>query len=287
MNTFKKLVLSGAAGSLMLGGPLMALAQEVDTGLYGSVRTEAVKTNAEVKTEVRTEVRTKAASTTVKVRANIEDKAKDRAGQEIDRRVKLLDNLSDRIEHMLKVSGETRASISATLQAQIDALVALKAKIDAETSTTSLREHIKSVTSSYRIFALVAPKAAITAYADRLNVLAGQMTTLGVKLQARIDAATSTDKTAALSAMADFNAKVADAKVQVKAALDLVSPLQPDNGDATIAASNRAKLQDARSKLEVARKDLETARKDVSAIRNALPKEVKVQVTGSANVDAN
>ncbi len=279
MNTFKKLVLSGAAGALLFGGPLLALAEEAGATVTASVRTEAVKTDAEVK--AKAEVRAKAASTTATVRANVEVKAKERANQEIDRRVKLLGNLSARMKGTLQVSGQTRASISATLQAQIDALTALKAKIDAETSTTSLREHVKSITASYRTFALVAPKAAITAYADRLNVLAGQMTELGVKLQARIDAATSTDKTAALSAMADFNAKVADAKVQIKAALDLVAPLQPDNGDAAVAASNKTKLQEARAKLEVARKDLETARKNVSAVRNALP---KVRLNAEASV---
>ena len=275
MNTISKYVLVLLAGSL-LGGPSFAFAQ-ADTNVSATVQTRPIKANSTVTGEVRT----KPATTTVKVRAQVEDRAKDRANQEIDRRVKLLGNLSERLEGAIKVTGETKASILANLQAQIDALVALKAKIEAETSTTTLREHIKSITGSYRIFALVAPKAAITAYADRLNVLTGQMTDLGAKLQARIDAATTTDTSAAVSALAEYNAKIASAKVQISAALALVASLQPDNGDETVAASNRAALQDARAKLEAARKDLETARKDISAIRNALPK-VKTNATTTA-----
>lgn len=274
-NFFIKLLAAG----LLLGAPAFAFAQNVDATADASVRTGTIRPDAYLKAEVKA----RSASTTIKARAVVEDKAKDRANQEIDRRLKLLGNLSDRLEGAVKVTGETKASILANLEAQINALVALKAKIKAETSTTTLREHIKSITGSYRIFALVAPKASIAAYADRLNVLAGQMTDLGVKLQARIDAATGIDKSAAIAAMADFNAKVAEAKLDIKAALDLVAPLQPDNEDAAIAASNRAKLQEAKAKLEEARRGLEAAREDISAIRNALPK-VRMNATTSAEV---
>lgn len=294
-----KLALSSAAAAMLLGsGAATALADNDYTGIGVSatvnVRAESTDDdNVKATTSDDQDVRAVKARTT-NVRANakaeaeskIEEKAKERASKEIERRADLLSDLFERIKGMARISGDDKASLVLMLQTQIDALVALKAKIAAETSTTSLKEDIKSITNSYRTFALVMPKASITAYADRLHVLISQMTALGGKLQTRIDAAkvSGADVSAATAAMADYNAKVANAQVQITAAVNIVTPLQPDNGDATIAASNKAALQDARSKLEAARKDLETARKYVEKIRKALPK-VRATATTTAEVE--
>lgn len=276
-----KFALSGAAAAMLLGsGAATALAENsVGARLKATVNVRAESTdddNVKATTSARADLRVTnvRANAKAEAEAKMEDKAKSRASEEIERRTNLLGDLSERIKGMVRISGDDKSALSSMLQTQIDALIALKAKIAAETSTTSLKEDIKSITNSYRIFALVMPKASITAYADRLHVLVSQMTTLGTKLQTRIDAAKAggADVSAATTAMADYNAKVADAQVQITAAVNEITPLQPDNGDATIAASNKVALQDARTKLEAARKDLETARKDVEKVRKALPK---------------
>ncbi len=66
--------------------------------------------------------------------------------------------------------------------------------------------------------------------------------------------------------MADFQAKVADAKVQAQAASDLVADLKADNGDQTALLTNLSALKSARAKLQTAHADLVAARKDMAAI---------------------
>lgn len=294
---------SAAAAALLGGGAAVALANDsVDTS--ANVRAGA---RVQVGNQVRVHLNADATEqedtdtedgTTTRARSRgdaraeaedrLTDRMKERAHMEIERRMELLNHLSDRIEGALRISGDDKSSLSSLIQAQIDMLVALKAKIESNTSTTSLRDDIKSINDSHRAFAFVAPKAAITAYADRLKTLVAQMTTLGAKLQARIDAASSagTDVSAAVTAMADYNAKITDAQAQITAAADEVSALQADNGDATVAAANKAALKDARAKLDLARKDLETARKDVHAILKALPKvEASSQADASAETN--
>jgi len=204
------------------------------------------------------------ASSSVNVMTKM-DKAKDRANREIDRRVAALNKLNNRVGEMVKVSASEKASLSSSIQAQISILNALKIKIDADTDATVLTTDIKSITSSYRIFLLVIPQGAIIAAADRVETVADLMTTLSAKLQTRI-AATSTIDASATTLLADMNAKVSAAAASAVAAQNEVSALVPDNGNATVQASNKAALLDARAKIKVSVTDLEAARADAKNI---------------------
>lgn len=119
---------------------------------------------------------------------------------------------------------------------------------------------------------LIIPQGAIEAAADRVLDVAGMMTTLSTQLQTRITAAQAagTNMDASVSALADMNAKIADANTQANAAVTEIANLQPDNGNATIQASNTAALKDARSKVQAGQQDLVAARKDAGAIVKAL-----------------
>ena len=92
-------------------------------------------------------------------------------------------------------------------------------------STTSLKTDIQSITGSYRIFALIIPQGAIEAATDRIMTIVSDMTTIGTKLQARIGSSASASVT---SALADYNAKIADANTQAQAAASKISSLTPD-----------------------------------------------------------
>src|SRR4051812_31219139 len=76
-----------------------------------------------------------AASTSVgevKVSAAIQariTKAKDRANQEIDRRLKAFADLNDRVKVMVRLSEDSKASISSTIILHTSELTDLKAKI--------------------------------------------------------------------------------------------------------------------------------------------------------------
>ncbi len=185
---------------------------------------------------------------------------------------------------MKQVTDSEKTTISASIQAQITALTSLKAKIDADTDITALRADVKSVVASYRIFFLVIPQGRIIAAGDRALTISDDMITIGVKLQARISAAQTAGKdvTALNTALVDFNAKVADAKTQIAAATAKVVNLVPDQGDKTVAASNKAALMAARADIKAATTDLQAARKDSKTIVQGL-KAFNLKASGEAS----
>lgn len=215
--------------------------------------------------------RTQATTTAPKPRSaqgDLTAKAKERAYAEIDRRIDALTKQTDRIGGMKRVATSTKTALGTTAQAQIAALEDLKARIAADSSTTTLKANIQSIGKSYRIFALVMPQSAIAAAVDRINTLADLMTTMSGKLAARIadSSASDSDKAAAHAALNDFNSKVASAKTKAQSALSSVTTLKPDNGDASTQAGNKAALEAARASIKEAQNLLIEARKNISTI---------------------
>jgi hypothetical protein len=215
--------------------------------------------------------------------------AQTRADTEITRRVNALNALNTRVNAMVKVSASDKASLSATIATQITAMNNLETQIAADAaanSTTSLKADIQSITKSYRIFALVIPQGAIEAAADRVLDIAGMFTTLSGQLQARITAAQNAgaNMSTSVSALADMTAKVTDAQTQANAAVTETASLQPDNGNATIMASNTAALKDAHTKIQAAQADLTAARADAGTIVKAL---LALKVSAAASSSAS
>jgi hypothetical protein len=105
-----------------------------------------------------------------------------------------------------------------------------------------------------------------------VNAVVAQFTALTAKLQARITAAQAagSDVSAATTALADFSAKLADAKNQADAAVAETANLSVDNGDKSVLAANNAALKDARAKLVLAEKALKAAEADARTIAKVL-----------------
>jgi hypothetical protein len=212
-----------------------------------------------------------ASTTTVRGQISI-TKAIARGDQEITRRITALTDLNTRIQAMVKVSATEKAKFSASIQSQINMLTILKAKIDGDTDATVLKADVKSITDSYRIFMLIMPQGRLMAASDRAETLVGLMNTLGAKLQVSITSAVSAGKnvSAAQTAYTDFTAKVSDANTQATNATAVIATLVPDNGNATVAASNKAALMASRADIKTATTDLQAARKDVTTIIKTL-----------------
>jgi len=238
--------------------------------LAAALAAAAAPALAQTSVDVSATVRTGAGTgVSAGVQGSVRETAKARADQEIDRRVTSLNNFLARVNAMTKIDASFKASLTSTIQGQINDLTSLKATIDADEGTTTLRMEVQSITKAYRIYALVLPQAAIGAAADRVQTMVGMFQTLGSKLQARLSAASSTGAAAA-SAMTDFNAKVADAQVQATAAITHISGLQPDNGDKAVMKSNTDALKKARADIKVAMEDFADARKDAATVMSAL-----------------
>lgn len=212
-----------------------------------------------------------------------ETKAKGRGDAEVDRRITALTDLNTRIQAMQKVTDTFKQNIASAIQAQLTEFASLKAKIDADADSATLKADLKSITDSYRVFALVMPQARIAAAADRSVTLVSMMSTLGAKLQARIQAVQQggADVTALTAALTDMAAKLQDAQTQASAAVTASAPLNPDNGDKTVMASNTAALKVARTAIQAAHADLVQARKDVDTILKGL-KAAEVSANASS-----
>ena len=197
-------------------------------------------------------------------------------GKMISQRISSLNALIARIQGLKNVSASDKDSLVATLQGIVTDMNNVQSKISSDSSTTTMRSDYQSITTDYRVYALVEPQANILAAADRIDTIVAMMNTVGTKVQTRLSQATSLSNSSALQAdLSDYNAKVSDASTQAAAAVSGVSSLVPDKGDKTIAASNTAALKAARTKIQVATKDLQTARKDVQDIIKALEQSDK------------
>jgi hypothetical protein len=260
-----KLIVSAVAALALV--PAFAFAQ-VGAGVNASVtaQTTGVRANA---------------STTLS--ASAMSTAKSRASKEIDRRIAALNELVTRISAMTRVTAEFKTQATTNLQSQITALTQLKAKIEAETDADTLKTDIQSITSSYRVFALVMPQARIAAAADRAINLATMETAIGAKLKARIDAAAAAGADVSIlnSALNDLGTQINSANTSAQAAVGVSLSLQPDNGDKATKDANTKALQQARTDIQAAQKAIVQGRKDITTIVQVL-KKLNVSATASS-----
>ncbi len=191
---------------------------------------------------------------------------------EIDARIDKLNQLTTRIGQMTRVSDTDRASLSLSLQNEVSLLTALKAKLPSDTSTTSIKADVSSITGAYRIYALVIPQTNIIAAADRELTIVDMINAVGAKIDARLASYSGSDASSLAAARADIKVKTADASVNAHAAIDAVKALVPDQGDKAKLAANTAVLQAARAKVKAAQADLKAARADVQTIVKAMVK---------------
>ena len=208
---------------------------------------------------------------------------KQRADKEIDRRVTSLTELITRINSMKKLSSDQKTSLTTQIQTEITALNTLKTKIDQDTDLTTLRTDVKSIVSSYRVYALYIPQIRIILSSDKISESAANLTTLAGKLESLIgtSGATGTTLTSLNNYLSDMKVKIADANTQALAAQNEVIALTPQGYPA-----NKTTLQDARAKIKTAIKDLQTARDDakqIIAILRSLKKPLKA--TSSAGLE--
>lgn len=208
--------------------------------------------------------------------------AKGRANQEITRRVNILTQLNTNVQAMVKVSASEKSSISTEVQSEVSTLTSLNTKIQADTDLATLKTDIQSITIDYRIFMLVVPQGRIEVAADKIETVVSDYTALSGTLQTRISQAPSgTDTTQESAWLSDMNTQTANANAQAQAAVSLVAGLQPDQGNATVEASNKAALQSARADIKAALADLKTARGDAGSIVKAIA-SWKVSTSASA-----
>ncbi len=246
-----------------------------------SINTADLNTNARAGTQVKASASVQA-STTIPAKVVT---AKARANQEIDRRVTLLNEMVAKVSSIVRLSAEAKANLSANLNSQVGAMQNLKAKIELDTDSATLKTDVQSITKSYRIFMLIIPQARVAATADAISTTVTMMTTLGTKFQTRLMALENNgkDTTPLLGLMDDFKLKLLDAKAKADAAVSVTASLQPDNGDKATIQKNNDAFAEAKADLKAAQADLKAAREDAEKLLNGIRTlSVKVNVTSTA-----
>ena len=203
--------------------------------------------------------------------APVSSTAQTHADTAIDSRISDLTTLGGRVAQMVHITDAEKAAIAANIQTEVGNLTTLKGKIDSETGS-ALKADAKTITTGFRIYMLVAPQTRILAASDRGLNIASMFSQLSVKLQTRITAAQNagSDVTALQTALADLNAKVADANTQAQAAVTGTADLAPDQGDKTVMQSNDAALTAARAAIKTVTADLKAADQDAKTIVSGL-----------------
>lgn len=267
----------------------VARAEDSESTSSVSASTSASSATSSKAGRLRLELEAKASAQ----KRDIEDKmfeAKKRAGQELDRRVASLNKLIGRLNEAKRVSAGVKTELSGDITELINSLTALNTKIQSNTSTSTLKADIQSITGSYRVYLLVIPKGHLLAAADRIKVTADLMATTSVKLKTAIATAKSGGKDVASleTLLADANAKIADSKVQADAAIALLTPLKPDEKNNVVFEANKKALMDARAKIKAGSDDLKTARDAMHKIYSSLKGSnvrIKASASSSAEVD--
>ena len=258
----KKVTAAIAVGAALAAtGALPVFAQSMTAGITATASTSV--TTGKMTTAAATKATKAAAALSTLIT---------KADQDISARLTALNDLSTKVAGMKNVSAAEKAAISSAVQINIGGLNALQTKIDADTDITVARADAKKIFDTFRIYALVVPQGYIEVSADRVTTIGGLMTSLATKLQARLTTAEQAGKSTATleTALTDIATQVTAANSSAATALAGVANLTPDNGDAKIAASNKAALVAARASIKSANDHLKTARKDIQTITNGL-----------------
>ena len=186
-----------------------------------------------------------------------------RGDQATANRVDALNKLVARIQGMKNLSDSQKAALAAEIQTSVGDMTNIEAKLQSDATSAALKTDLQTIAPDYRIYLLVMPQVSLLSAADRVNTLVTSLQTIQSKIQARLtgDASLSSNTTISTD-LSDMTAKLSDATSMAAAAQAEISGLQPDNGDATVKASNTAALKDARAKIQTAHQDLVTARTD-------------------------
>ena len=283
-------VAAGAALALSVALPVFA--ENLNVGVTGSTTLQAGKgergqngennmEKAGIKAEAKAQVKAKTETARI-------DQIRAKANQEIDRRIASLEKLKARIGQMKRISESQKTALSATVTAQITALQTLKTKIAADTALEALKADTKSITDSYRIYALIMPQIEVLAAADRLGTLIDTMTAVGAKLQTQITQAKTAGKDVSRleTALAEYTGKIADAKVEAQAAISGVIGLTPDQGDKTKAEANQQALKDARAKIKAGEQSLKAARQSIENITKSFKAVLNLKMKAETNASA-
>ena len=185
-----------------------------------------------------------------------------RGNNEISRRLSTLQGLSAKINGTNKLTVHDKTSLDDEVMGETSALIALKSKLDAETTVADARTDAQAIITNYRVYALVVPKVNLVKTADDQQVAEAKLAALAPKLQSRITAAKTAGKnvTSLQTGLDDLNKQIGLAQNISSNFESAIIALQPSdyNSDHTVLSRNRDILKTAQNDIRAAVSDATT-----------------------------
>lgn len=240
--------------------------------LNSATSTRPLKTTASSNSAMLKTTNTEAKSATLNTRA----------ANEISRRITALKELLTKIAGLKHLTDTEKSTLSSGVQAEIDSLTALQAKIQADTDLATLKADVQSIVTSYRVFALYIPQVRLLTAAESLDNVADNMLGIGTRLQTRLTELQNAGEnvTSAQTTLSNMQFKLTDAKAQSNAITAAVTPLTPAG-----FPGNKTTLQAARTRLATGVKDIKEAAIDAKQIMSVL-KEMGSTKMGSSSANS-
>jgi hypothetical protein len=256
----KRLIAVIAAFAVVIALPGAALAQERDA----SPREEVVNTDRSV------------------------ERIKERAAEAIDRRLKTLDRLTEKVSQSESMTLAHKDALFADYVDAARGLTALGEDIDAATTYEELRELVPLIATDYRVYLVIAPKTHLVAISDRIGVGVPKFEEGLAKIAEKIARAEEAgwDVAEAARLLEEAEANLAEgARLAAPVAgnvIGLDAADWPDPAEATLE-SNREALRASHVQLKAAR---ENARAAIQALRDAAPDgAIDTAVTDTVTTD--
>jgi hypothetical protein len=188
---------------------------------------------------------------------------------DITARLTSLNTLIAKVGAATRLSASQKTSLTSEMQVQVTGLTTLKTSIDADTTPATARADYDKIFTEHFIYAFYIPRINRIMAADAETEATATLVTLATTLQSYVTQAKASgnDVTSIQAALADMQAKTADATTQSQSVLNALLPLT-----ATGYPGNKAIVQGATAAINTGRSDLKTARSDAGAIVTSLKK---------------
>ncbi len=145
----------------------------ITIGLLATTQANAQLGEGKVKNEInRLENRASKSATNQSLRLS---KIKERGDKLITNRINQLNRLLNRISNDKRLSAQEKTSLSSDIQADINGLTTLKAKIDADTDVDTAKADAKQIITNYYIYKIFVPKIRLLITIDNLQTLSTNM----------------------------------------------------------------------------------------------------------------
>jgi hypothetical protein len=235
--------------------------------LFAGVRITHAQSVTPNPSQIKYPTANRVGSNSAAIKQNLQETLQQRALSEIQKRITSLTELLTKINTLKHLTPTQKEKFTTSIQSEITSLNTLSSKIRSDTDTATLKTDVRSIVSSYRVYAVYIPQIRLLVGANSVLETTTKLSSLSARLSERIDTAQTngTDTASLKILLTDMNSKIADANSQATTIVTNITPLTPDD-----YPNNKIILQNAKTNLQTAIQDIKAALLDARQILQGL-----------------